>query len=278
MKTKSCNKCGEIKPSALFDTYRKKGRAYLHGECRPCRVASTRERRHAKGTMPRSLTQVHIDSTSGQRVKRCSKCGGVKPENAFCRSGDRRRTSCKACDADSRAMTYENNPAKARQKASRWAKANRPKINERVRQRKESNPEAAEAYRARWGEYYASHRAGLIEKAVRYVKGLSPEQKQRRDERARKSRVKSEQFRRAQKLAAGSQRLGLDDIIARDGLACYLCGKNPAKKPSIEHVIPLSRGGSHTLANVRVACCGCNSRKHNRLLSELDWYKGGGAA
>ena len=61
----------------------------------------------------------------------------------------------------------------------------------------------------------------------------------------------------------------LDKLIDRDGLACYLCGKTCTKEdkrwgtfgpdyPTIDHVIPLSKGGSHTWDNVKVACGECN--------------------
>lgn len=55
----------------------------------------------------------------------------------------------------------------------------------------------------------------------------------------------------------------------RDNHTCYLCGKTCTKEdkrwgtfgpdyPTIDHVIPLSKGGSHTWDNVKVACGECN--------------------
>lgn len=35
-----------------------------------------------------------------------------------------------------------------------------------------------------------------------------------------------------------------------------------------DHVIPISRGGKHCLANLRPACAHCNLTKHNKTLSE----------
>lgn len=42
---------------------------------------------------------------------------------------------------------------------------------------------------------------------------------------------------------------------------CYLCG---AKADTIDHVIPLSRGGTNWPSNLRPACMDCNRRKYNR--------------
>lgn len=63
----------------------------------------------------------------------------------------------------------------------------------------------------------------------------------------------------------------LDDLIERYGTACYLCGKELERSQMTrDHVVPLTRGGSHTLENVRIACMSCDARKGNYLLSELD--------
>ena len=55
---------------------------------------------------------------------------------------------------------------------------------------------------------------------------------------------------------------------------CYLCGEDIAQADlELDHVIPLSRGGTHTFDNVRAAHLRCNRRKGRRLLSELSWYE-----
>lgn len=62
------------------------------------------------------------------------------------------------------------------------------------------------------------------------------------------------------------------DVLARDGWACQLCRRpiDPAipwpdpRSPSIDHIVPLSRGGQHSLANVQAAHLGCNSAKGDR--------------
>jgi 5-methylcytosine-specific restriction endonuclease McrA len=40
-----------------------------------------------------------------------------------------------------------------------------------------------------------------------------------------------------------------------------------------DHVAPLSRGGPHSEANLRVACAPCNRRKGNKLPAECTWLK-----
>ena len=54
-------------------------------------------------------------------------------------------------------------------------------------------------------------------------------------------------------------------VFARDGHRCQYCHR-PAE--NIDHVVPRSRGGTHTWENVVASCRSCNSRKEDRLLSE----------
>ncbi len=57
-------------------------------------------------------------------------------------------------------------------------------------------------------------------------------------------------------------------VLRRDRRACAYCG---GRADTIDHVQPRSRGGAHSWENC-VACCGrCNTRKADRLLSELNW-------
>lgn len=55
-------------------------------------------------------------------------------------------------------------------------------------------------------------------------------------------------------------------VFARDGHRCQYCG---AAAENIDHVIPRSRGGTHTWDNVVAACRPCNTRKEDRYLHEV---------
>lgn len=67
----------------------------------------------------------------------------------------------------------------------------------------------------------------------------------------------------------------LKDLIKRDGGICQICGKptdaNDIKAghigkayPTLDHIIPLSKGGSHTWDNVQLAHMSCNAGKCDR--------------
>jgi len=60
------------------------------------------------------------------------------------------------------------------------------------------------------------------------------------------------------------------NIFARDDSRCQYCGNRfPTSEMSLDHVVPLSRGGETSWTNVVCACTDCNKRKGGRLLSEV---------
>lgn len=75
--------------------------------------------------------------------------------------------------------------------------------------------------------------------------------------------------RRVRKNQAPSEKIERLVVGERDGWVCWLCEElvDPAlsypdpKSLSVDHVVPLSRGGSHTYANVRAAHLDCNVKR-----------------
>lgn len=54
-------------------------------------------------------------------------------------------------------------------------------------------------------------------------------------------------------------------VFARDGNRCQYCGR---VAECLDHVIPRSKGGTHTWENVVASCRACNVRKADHLLPE----------
>ena len=66
-------------------------------------------------------------------------------------------------------------------------------------------------------------------------------------------------------------------LFARDGYRCQFCGKSiselrPRESLTRDHLVPLSRGGTNIWTNVVTACSPCNTRKGNRLPSEIGMH------
>jgi len=74
----------------------------------------------------------------------------------------------------------------------------------------------------------------------------------------------------------------LEALYIKDSGVCYLCGCKydwndkeitqegytitHGKYPTIEHVVPLSKGGMHEWKNIRLACFDCNRKKGDSLV------------
>lgn len=54
-------------------------------------------------------------------------------------------------------------------------------------------------------------------------------------------------------------------VFVRDRFECQYCG---SAAENVDHVLPRSRGGTHTWENVVAACRPCNTRKENRTPKE----------
>ena len=60
-------------------------------------------------------------------------------------------------------------------------------------------------------------------------------------------------------------------ILARDGYTCQYCGRTDSEL-TMDHVVPVSRGGQTVWTNVVTACVPCNRKKANRTPEEANMH------
>ena len=111
---------------------------------------------------------------------------------------------------------------------------------------------------------------GYCSKTCRYN-----DYRRKQNEAKRKSgRRFDKHYHRAKKLGLPAERgITLPKLIARDGLNCAICGlvcfyEGDTKSdlyPSIDHIVPIDKGGGHVWSNVQVAHRICNSIKSNKI-------------
>ncbi|MFJ5103188.1 HNH endonuclease [Streptomyces sp. NPDC088554] len=166
----------------------------------------------------------------GVAAKACGKCFVVKEYAAFSKHGktlDGRQTYCRQCNSLVDRRWREENPGRNAEAGRRWREENRERKAENNRRWYEENPDA---YRA-------------IQRQARHRR------------RARKASATITPFTHDELLASWAE----DDLYA-----CAFCG-GPYEE--IEHVMPLSRGGEHSLDNIVPSCIECNrgvGGKHSR--------------
>lgn len=81
------------------------------------------------------------------------------------------------------------------------------------------------------------------------------------------------QARRARLREAHVETFDRTEIFDRDGWVCQICREpiDPGarfpdpKSVSLDHIIPIARGGKHERTNAQTACLGCNVRKGARI-------------
>lgn len=165
--------------------------------------------------------------------------------------GRNRSGGCKACIKAQTIARRAANPEEANIWAKRRRDANPEKTHAKQNARRAANPEK---FRAQANMRYAAD----PEKFRAYSKAhriAHPE-----------SVLVSNSIYRARKRAAPINDLTANEwmaIKAHYGNRCIYCGIK-SKRLSMDHIIPLSKNGSHTVSNIVPACKSCNSKKRNK--------------
>lgn len=155
---------------------------------------------------------------------------------------------------------YWRNPERWRAAARQWSRDNRERATEKDRRWRTNNPERMKVLK---------HRHYLNRKD--YIRAKNNAWEKANPEKARLIRQGIKGRRRARIKANGFEKFSLKEILRRDGYQCHICGgKVKPKELSFDHLIPISKGGSHTRKNVAVPHLSCNlERGVGRLPAQL---------
>ena len=209
-------------------------------------------------------------------LKVCTKCGEAKPATTeffalSSRNSSGFQSACKKCNnawyaankekrQDYNRAYRESNRAKATERMRMWRSKNRERELAREKKRREQKPELF-AEKAR--RYNLAHKEENAERRRRYV-AMNREMVRARNQR-----------RRTRKMSAEGTHTGTDiqAQYERQRGKCYYCGKKVGKNYHVDHVVPLSRGGTNDPDNLVIACPSCNTSKCDKLPHE--WSQGG---
>jgi 5-methylcytosine-specific restriction endonuclease McrA len=198
-------------------------------------------------------------------MKTCARCKTEKHIDQFGKDKNRKdglNKYCKKCVSD----RYLEDKVANNARSKSYYLANRERLNAINRDNYYKHIEEAREYKRK---YYHAHRAEIIKYNTDWIKNNKDKYKRyaKKNRATHLSlRAEHEQRRRARKRNATVEKVNRDDIIKRDKSTCQICGKLLSKKEiTLDHIIPLSRGGEHSKSNLQVACNSCNCKKSSKI-------------
>lgn len=250
---KHCNRCGATKPVELF--YRKRDSSDgRQSACKECHNAQSRKWR-----------ETHPDRAEASSKARNARW---RKENA-------------EYDAIRKRQWEIDNPEKHRAQQIAYRDANRERIAKAYRTWRIENREARADYarnyrnenRNRYREnarnYYARNQIRIsAAKAERYridpFARRESASKWRLENREKRNSYEHARRARLEKNGVFSIRKKFIERLYRS--ACAQCGST--EQMTMDHVVPISRGGSHSEGNLMPLCRSCNMSKKDKLLTE----------
>lgn len=221
-------------------------------------------------------------------MKKCSKCGIEKSLEFFTKDKSNRtglRSECKDCRREYNKRYYQNNIENFQKHNSQYYQENRDTLLIAHRQNYQDN---CEYYKDQKKQY----RLDNIEKIKESDKKYYENNKEKKKEYNRRYRQENKDKLNAQKRdyhqrnpqfvtnrRARRKEFMRDNVITKlewlkimesTNWTCTYCGVSlrSSKIRTIDHVIPLSKGGSHTVDNLVPACRSCNSKKSAKIMTK----------
>lgn len=217
-----------------------------------------------------------------EETRVCTKCGAASPLVDFYRnnrSKDGLAHHCKSChkayarsdEAKAKAKDYN---ASRKEATKAYNKGYREKYAEAIRVKaiiRGAQPEIREkraAYKLSW---WGSNKERVYQRQRRW-RNENPEKAsaiQRRWAEANPEAVRAGKSRRNALLRGakeGVRSVTKEDLISvlkAQEFLCAYCKKDIAEGYTVDHVVPVIKGGKHELSNLQMTCKSCNCKKND---------------
>lgn len=181
------------------------------------------------------------------KTKICTKCKIEKPIEAFFKNKDKKdglRSNCKEC-------------------VKAYSKVNAEKIALKNKIYREVNKEK---YAEHQKAYYQENRDMILEHVKKYRQENREIVLERKKAYYQTPRGKAEKRNSNHKRRTIKQQGDITNQqfleLQQSAKTCYWCGVSlKGKEVHIDHYVPLSKGGEHTLSNLVISCSHCNLTK-----------------
>lgn len=194
-----------------------------------------------------------------EQSKRCGKCKQLQPLSEYhkqAKSKDGLQDRCKACKREAGRLWRAD-----------WRSNNREAHRAEVKAFREADPARAKAMRRR--NYEKNKDKELATMAVNYQNNKELRQQQAR-ERYQANPIPAKQA--AARRRAKMQDNGIYEVSDKEWAKlelgpCFYCGSTESIE--IDHIIPIDRGGAHSIGNLMPLCLIHNRSKHTKLWIEF---------
>lgn len=177
-------------------------------------------------------------------TKTCTKCRIEKPVGEFHKHRSGYNPRCKVCRNEERKAYYEENREAALERERRYREANVDKIRERKRR------------------YWEENREVVREQNQQYRK-TNPQ-------RVALCRAIKDSPLAEEELLNGQNREAINASLRFDYLLRDLITAKTGIDHHVDHIVPISKGGRHTLANIRVIPAALNLSKYDKF--DHEWF------
>jgi 5-methylcytosine-specific restriction endonuclease McrA len=197
-------------------------------------------------------------------LKICKTCKEEKHIDNYSKQLDGKQPNCKICDGKRALANYHTNRERCIAANKAYKKANADKIKIQRDKYKQENKEALQEYQQK---YKSINATTIKEKAKLWYEQTKPIRKEKartyyQTEAGIVSRAANEAKRRA-KLAAPLSELDWFVLLEAQRLA-KLRGQLLGTKWHVDHIIPVSLGGTNEYTNIQVVPAAWNLKKGNR--------------
>lgn len=194
------------------------------------------------------------------KKKVCSKCSEEKPATTeyFSKNGKYLRGECKECVAKYHKKNYQENKEKIDAKNKEWRDNNGKAVKIIAKRTYEKNKEKRQA------ESRECYKKNIEKERKRFKKYSQTSEGQA-------SRI-NKRARRELRLGGRNEEIGKKDwllIMESCDWKCFYCDCELTKKNrTVDHFVPLCRGGDHSIFNLVASCNTCNFSKQGSLYCE----------
>ena len=188
--------------------------------------------------------------------KRCSVCNRNLPETSeyFYKQKHGKnglRAACINCIMTSTSAYHRRRPEIHRRAVNKWQDNNREKVREQSKQWRKAHPDYAAAHR--------EQNPNIYRKAAKKWRERNPDKVAAYNRRRRARECRAVGAHTASDIARLYER--------QKGLCAY-CDCSLNNRFHVDHIHPLSLGGSDDVRNLALACQSCNLKKGDKVLSE----------